>query len=71
MSSKKRKAEKALEAQQAQELADRRKNIIIASVCAGIVAVIAVLVLMIVLLGGCDNGGKGEDPKTNQLGTGA
>jgi peptidyl-prolyl cis-trans isomerase B (cyclophilin B) len=71
MSSKKRKAEKALEAQQAQELADRRKNIIIASVCAGIVAVIAVLVLLIVLLGG--NGGKKEDenPKTNQLGTGA
>lgn len=68
MSSKKRKEEKALEAQHAQELADKRKNIIIASVCAGIAVLIAVAVLLAVLLGG--GKGKGDD-KTNQLGTGA
>ncbi len=70
MSSKKRKEEKALEAQQAQERADRRKNIIIASVCAGIAVVIAVAVLLAVLLGG-GNGGNKNDDKTNQMGTGA
>ncbi len=72
MSSKKRKEEKALEAQQAQERADRRKNIIIASVCAGIVVVIAVAVLLAVLLGGGNGGNNGgNNDKTNQLGTGA
>ena len=61
MSKKKTKAELEQEAEALQQAADKKKNIIIASVC-GAVALLAVILALVLTLGG---------GKTNKMGTGA